>query len=88
MWFHCRVEAAWEQRELGKPESRYEDIVTADLEDEETCLTEEQKEHKKKFQEWRKNHYDEFKQAKKLLQQVTGERKGREEGACIREWWF
>ena len=41
---------------------------------EEESLTDEQKEHKRKFREWRKKHYNEFlavKRARELIQQVS-----------------
>ena len=41
---------------------------------EEEGLTDEQKEHKRKFREWRKKHYNEFhavKRARELIKQVS-----------------
>ena len=53
------------------PSSRWEPESSGD--DEEEFLSEEQKQHKKEFRDWRKKHYNEFmavKRARELMKQV------------------
>ena len=53
------------------PSSRWEPESSGD--DEEEFLSDEQKQHKKEFREWRKKHYNEFlavKRARELMKQV------------------
>ena len=55
----------------GDSSSRWEPESSGD--DEEEFLSDEQKQHKKEFREWRKNHYNEFmavKRARELMKQV------------------
>lgn len=56
------------------PQSKWDiESSGSEVEMEDQQLTEEEKERKKKFREWRKKHYNEFyavKRARELIQQV------------------
>ena len=57
----------------SEPSSRWEPESSGD-DDEEEFLSEEQKQHKKEFRDWRKKHYNEFmavKRARELMKQVS-----------------